>query len=292
MNRDGSSFALAIVGTGRARGQIAISCCPGRACATPLPSYAARLLERDVATIARWGAEASVSLLDELELARLRVKALPNLLAASRVAWHQVPLHPQQLPDPAFEHAWRALAPQLIRILWRGGRIAVHCRGRQGTRRRSRGPPAGGSGMRTPRCHQPRAGGTPGRTRESRAGGVRAGAVLSGPPGRRTRRAGARRPGGVRSGVGRSRAHLPPHLGRQLIGSARQAWGRGVARRRPSPCHAATRPRSSSRRAAPARSQAKRRRNRGRHHPNPLAARPSARGCPGSLSPIPRSPGF
>jgi ADP-ribosyl-[dinitrogen reductase] hydrolase len=127
MNRDGSSFALAIVGTGRARGQIAISCCPGRAYATPLPSYAARLLERDVATIARWGAEAAVSLLDELELARLRVKALPNLLADSRVAWHQVPLHPQQLPDPAFEHAWRSLAPQLIRILWRGGRIAVHC---------------------------------------------------------------------------------------------------------------------------------------------------------------------
>jgi ADP-ribosyl-[dinitrogen reductase] hydrolase len=128
MNRDGSSFALAIVGTGRARGQIAISCCPGRACPTPLPSYAARLLERDVATIARWGAEALVSLLDELELARLRVKALPNLLAASGVAWHQVPLHPNQLPDPAFEHAWRALAPQLIRILWRGGRVAVHCR--------------------------------------------------------------------------------------------------------------------------------------------------------------------
>jgi ADP-ribosyl-[dinitrogen reductase] hydrolase len=128
MNRDGSSFALAIVGTGRARGQIAISCCPGRACETPLPSYATRLLERDVATIARWGAHAAVSLLDELEIARLRVKALPGLLAASGVAWHQVPLNPQQLPDPAFEPAWRALAPQLMRILWRGGRIAVHCR--------------------------------------------------------------------------------------------------------------------------------------------------------------------
>jgi protein-tyrosine phosphatase len=127
MNRDGSGFALAIVGTGRARGQIAISCCPGRACATPLPSYAARSLERDVATIARWGAEAAVSLLDEHEIAKLRVKALPNLLADSRVAWHQVPLHPQQFPDPAFEHGWRSLAPQLIRILWRGGRVAVHC---------------------------------------------------------------------------------------------------------------------------------------------------------------------
>ena len=124
MNRDASSFALAIVGTGRARGQIAISCCPGRACATPLPSHAARSLERDVAAIARWGAEAAVCLLDELELARLRVKALPSLMVASNVAWHQVPLHPSQLPDPTFEHAWRALAPRLIRILWRGGRIA------------------------------------------------------------------------------------------------------------------------------------------------------------------------
>jgi protein-tyrosine phosphatase len=128
MNRDRSSFALAIVGTGRARGQVAISCCPGRACETLLPSYATRTLERDVAAIARWGAQAAVSLLDELEIARLRVKALPGLLVASGVAWHQVPLNPQQLPDPAFEHAWRTLAPQLIHILWRGGRIAVHCR--------------------------------------------------------------------------------------------------------------------------------------------------------------------
>jgi ADP-ribosyl-[dinitrogen reductase] hydrolase len=128
MNRDGSGFALAIVGTGRARGQIAITCCPGRGGGMPIPNQAARLLERDVATIARWGAEALVTLLDDLELARLRVKALPALLEANRIAWHQVPLHPYNRPDPAFEHAWRALAPHLVAILWRGGRIAVHCR--------------------------------------------------------------------------------------------------------------------------------------------------------------------
>jgi protein-tyrosine phosphatase len=128
MNGDRSGFALAIVGTGRARGQIAITCCPGRAGGMPIPNQAARLLERDVATIARWGAEVLITLLDDLELARLRVKALPSLLEANRIAWHQVPLHPHNMADPAFERAWRALAPQLVGILWRGGRIAVHCR--------------------------------------------------------------------------------------------------------------------------------------------------------------------
>jgi ADP-ribosyl-[dinitrogen reductase] hydrolase len=128
MKEGGSSFALAIVGTGRARGQIAITCCPGRAAGVPpLASEAARLLQRDVATIVRWSAQAVVTLLDDLELARLRVKALPSLLAPHGIAWYQVPLHPSHAPDPPFESLWRTVGPQLTAVLWRGGRVLIHC---------------------------------------------------------------------------------------------------------------------------------------------------------------------
>lgn len=125
---DSPSFGLAIVGTGRGRGQIGITCCPGRPNGPAPGAHATRLLERDVSTIARWGARAVITLLDDLELARLKVKTLPALLAAHGVAWHQVPLHSTPAPDPAFEQAWRALAPGLTAILWSGGRIAIHCK--------------------------------------------------------------------------------------------------------------------------------------------------------------------
>ena len=128
MRVDRGSFALSIVGTGRARGQIAITCCPGRAGGLPLPSSSARLLERDVDTIRRWGAQAMVTLLDDLEMARLRAKALPELLASRGIIWHHLPLDSRCVPDPAFEEGWQRLAPVLLAMLREGGRLAVHCR--------------------------------------------------------------------------------------------------------------------------------------------------------------------
>ena len=121
-------FALAIVGAGRRGGQVAMSCCPGRAGPVLLPNSGQRFLERDVATIARWGAQALVTLLDERELGRLRLAGLPTLLSAAGVAWHHVPMHAQSDPDERFEQAWARFAPGLRTVLLHGGKLAIHCR--------------------------------------------------------------------------------------------------------------------------------------------------------------------
>jgi ADP-ribosyl-[dinitrogen reductase] hydrolase len=128
MTGDPPGFALAICGCGRVRGQIAIAGCPGRSTQPQLPSAADRLLQRDVATLARWGASAVVTLLDSLEMARLRLQPLPAMLTAQRIAWHHLPLDPRQAPNPSFEQSWGELSARLAIVVRDGGRVAVHCR--------------------------------------------------------------------------------------------------------------------------------------------------------------------
>lgn len=53
MNRDGSAYRLAVVGSGRVRGQIAMVGCPGRMPSVALPTTTAWRLQRDIATGAR-----------------------------------------------------------------------------------------------------------------------------------------------------------------------------------------------------------------------------------------------
>lgn len=122
------AFALSIVGAGPCRGQISLSCCPGRAAPWLLPSVSQRELERDIATVARWGATALVSLLDDVEFARLHLRRLPELAAAAEVAWYHVPLAVGVLPDAEFDRAWTPVSLRLQEVLRAGGKVSVHCR--------------------------------------------------------------------------------------------------------------------------------------------------------------------
>jgi ADP-ribosyl-[dinitrogen reductase] hydrolase len=122
-----SPFAVAIVGTGRGRGQIGMAGCPGRATTWMMPNNTERELERDVETLARWGTQALVTLLDEVELARLRLHNLPALLTAARISWYRAPLVPGR-SGADFESVWSKIGPVLREILWQGGKIALHCR--------------------------------------------------------------------------------------------------------------------------------------------------------------------
>jgi protein-tyrosine phosphatase len=123
-----STFAVAIVGTGRGRGQIGMACCPGRAATWMLPNNSERELTRDVETLARWGTQALVTLLDDVELARLRLHALPGLLSATGITWYRAPLVPARAATPEFESIWSKIGPVLRDTLWQGGKVALHCR--------------------------------------------------------------------------------------------------------------------------------------------------------------------
>ena len=127
MNGDSSAYRLAVVGAGRVRGQIAMAGCPGRATGMLSPSNSAWRLQRDVATLKYWGAQALVTLLERPELALMRLGDLPAVAAAHQIAWYHVPLRDGHIPDDRFELLWQGVAPLLRRVLWCGGRVALHC---------------------------------------------------------------------------------------------------------------------------------------------------------------------
>jgi protein-tyrosine phosphatase len=126
MNGD-SAYRLAVVGSGRVRGQIAMVGCPGRMASIALPTTTAWRLQRDVATLKHWGTQALVTLLEKSEFALMRLATLPALLEARKIAWYHLPLADGCIPDERFEALWQGVAPRLRSILWCGGRIAVHC---------------------------------------------------------------------------------------------------------------------------------------------------------------------
>ena len=67
-----STFAVAIVGTGRGRGQIGMACCPCQAALWVSPSNSERELGATLRR-GRWGTQALVTLLDDGAMARLRI---------------------------------------------------------------------------------------------------------------------------------------------------------------------------------------------------------------------------
>jgi len=121
------AYRLAVVGTGRMRSQIAMAGCPGRTGTCLGNPDRAWPLQRDAATLRHWQAEALITLLDEREFAHLRLHRLPELLRRDGIAWYHVPVSRGRMPDAAFEEAWKKAAPELQRILLRGGRLAIHC---------------------------------------------------------------------------------------------------------------------------------------------------------------------
>jgi hypothetical protein len=161
MSVDGSAYRLAVVGSGRVRGQIAMVACPGRMAGIAIPTTSAWRLQRDVATLKHWGAQALVTLLEKSELALMRLAGLPVLLEARKIAWYHLPLPDGCVPDERFEALWQGVAPRLRSALWCGGRIAMHCVAlahRDGDRQA-----AGGAGLPDPGCVEPRAQRAPAR---------------------------------------------------------------------------------------------------------------------------------
>jgi ADP-ribosyl-[dinitrogen reductase] hydrolase len=82
-----------------------------------------------VETLARWGTQALVTLLDDIEMARLRLHDLPGLLSAAGIAWYSAPLVLERTAATVeFESVWSKIGPVLRDILWQGGKVALHCR--------------------------------------------------------------------------------------------------------------------------------------------------------------------
>lgn len=112
-----------------ANGRLGLTLCPGKRGDSVFGEPWARDLDTDLDAIRAWGADAVVTLIEPKEAERLGVAGLEAGVKARGMAWHHLPIRDLEAPDEAGTEAWFLLSPTLHRILERGGRVLLHCRG-------------------------------------------------------------------------------------------------------------------------------------------------------------------
>lgn len=110
-------------------GLIGVTICPGKKQRSALTGAWDRDLDLDLEAIARWNAAAVVTLVEDHELAALRVTELGPKVAARGMAWHHLPIVDMSTPGPVFEAAWATVGGELRARLRRGENVLVHCKG-------------------------------------------------------------------------------------------------------------------------------------------------------------------
>ncbi|ABD85997.1 ADP-ribosylglycohydrolase family protein [Rhodopseudomonas palustris] len=120
---------IAAVAGGPGCGRVGLTFCPGK-----YDPYAAsgawkRDLASDLDLIRDWGAAAVVTLVEQRELAMLRVETLGEEVLRRQMAWFHLPIVDVSVPDQDFELAWDSAGAGLRAILRSGFDVVVHCRG-------------------------------------------------------------------------------------------------------------------------------------------------------------------
>ena len=129
MSRTSQTHPLRIDDLPVANGHLGLTLCPGKRGDSVFGAPWARDLDTDLDAVRDWGADAVVTLIETDEAAMLGVAGLGEGVTARGIAWHHLPIRDLEAPDDAGTQAWFALSPALHRILERGGRVLLHCRG-------------------------------------------------------------------------------------------------------------------------------------------------------------------
>lgn len=120
---------IASVSAGPGCGRIGITFCPGKHDAHAITGSWERDLGLDLDAIRDWGASAVVTLLEQHELALLKVRQLGNEVTRREMAWFHLPIADGSTPGEGFERNWADAGDELRSILRSGRDVLVHCRG-------------------------------------------------------------------------------------------------------------------------------------------------------------------
>jgi protein-tyrosine phosphatase len=89
-------------------------------------------LAESLAQLRLAGAEAVISMTPTDELEKLKVPALPQVVASAGMRWFHLPVEDDAAPGPAFEQAWTNHRDAVMAALARKGGIVIHCQGGSG----------------------------------------------------------------------------------------------------------------------------------------------------------------
>lgn len=110
-------------------GKIGMTFCPGKKSDSIYGGAWDRDLQKDVASLCAWGADAVVTLLEDHEFDLLGVPDFPAVMQEQPFHWHYLNIRDSDVPDDRFESAWPAVREKLAAVLKSGGSVVVHCRG-------------------------------------------------------------------------------------------------------------------------------------------------------------------
>lgn len=110
-------------------GKFGMTFCPGKKSDSIYGGNWDRNLDKDVAAIRAWGANAVLTLLEDHEFELLGMPDFPAVMKHQPFQWHHLQIRDSDVPDGRFEAAWPNTRLQTFEVLKSGGSVVVHCRG-------------------------------------------------------------------------------------------------------------------------------------------------------------------
>lgn len=124
-----TSHPIQIAEVPAGRGTIGITFCPGKQQRSAFSGQWNRDLAIDLDAIHDWGAAAVVTLVEDHELASLKVDQLGAEVQARHMDWHHLPIPDVSAPCARFEVQWQQHGAGLRSLLRHGFKVLVHCKG-------------------------------------------------------------------------------------------------------------------------------------------------------------------
>ena len=120
---------IAVVQPFEGSGRIGITFCPGKVQPGAMSGSWQRDLGLDLDEVSTWGAVAVLTLIEDHELATLKVTDMGAQVRARHMDWFHLPIPDVSVPDAAFEQQWKTVGPDMMNRLRAGFDVLVHCKG-------------------------------------------------------------------------------------------------------------------------------------------------------------------
>ena len=110
-------------------GEIGITLCPGKYQPVSWSGGWNRNLDTDILALHEAGSTKVVSLVEDAEMAILRVPGLGDAVISQGMDWFHLPFPDTTAPDKKWMEQFMLVRSQLIESIEEGERIVVHCKG-------------------------------------------------------------------------------------------------------------------------------------------------------------------
>jgi ADP-ribosyl-[dinitrogen reductase] hydrolase len=123
------TLKIGTIPSGHSGGSWGITMAPGKKGPSTFGGHHNRDMDEDLDTVANWGANAVLTLMETDELTTFKMSGIEEGVRSRFMEWHHLPIKDLNVPGAGFEKAWPEVSGKLRSLVARGGKVLVHCRG-------------------------------------------------------------------------------------------------------------------------------------------------------------------